>query len=217
MQQTLPSPFQQTQKQGVNPFARALAEARGSSGETFPQNQDNPFANPNPGLDQSNPFMDGNKQGVDWAEQQRLQAEKLRRERLRMNLHRQINPVETTDIFNAREQQVKRKLDEIRHELKLLMVEVAEFNKDAELSVMANIPSPGQSGVYYFNFFEKLKAFIVLLRQKIHSARTWANQVGKKKQRKNAMGLEISGKSYEQTATVFDKMHHERSMVYGGS
>ena len=179
---------------GINPFARALAEARGGQGQG-----------------------EQNQLGMDQSEQQRQLLEKQKKERLRAQLHRQINPVEERDIFNAREQQVKKQIDEVRYELKLLSKELEGFEKDVEISIMSNVPSPGDEGKYYFSFFQKLKQFIILLRNKIHSARTWATTFSAKKKKRQAMGMEISGKSYEQTATVFDRMHHERSTQYAGS
>jgi hypothetical protein len=151
-------------------------------------------------------------------EQQRLREEKQRRERLRQQLHRQVNPVETTDIFNAREAQVKKQIDNLRYELRMLSQEIVEFHKEVDITIMSNVPSPGQEGKYYITFFEKLRAFIQMLRQQIHSARTWATTFNQKKKKKQGKkGMEISGQQYEQTATIFDQMHHERSTQYSGS
>ncbi len=188
--------------QGINPFARALAEARGAQG------QSTDTVTNNSGMDNLDP-----------AEQQRKLEETQKRERLRQQLHKQVNPVEARDVFNARESQVKKEIDNIRHELKLLSQEVAAFSQEIDMTLMSNVVSPGQEGKYYLSFFQQLRAFIMLLRQKIHSARTWATTMhGKKsKKKRKGAGLEISGQQYEQTATVFDRMHHERSTVYSGS
>jgi hypothetical protein len=204
----------QSPNPGVNPFARALAEARGAQGSGDDFSQLNANRSPQPSDGFSNETS-----GMNPEEQQRLQAEKMRRERLRQQLHRQVNPVENRDVFNAREAQVKKQIDEIRYELKLLSKEVVTFEKDIDMTLMANVAEPGQAGTYYFNFFQKLREFIALLRKKIHSARTWATTMNskKKKKGKNSPGLEIGGKQHEQTATVFDRMHHERSTVYSGS
>lgn len=187
----------------ISPFARALAEAK--AGE-----QSNSFINSPNRLSDLNPDQ--------MAEQQRLQAEKLKRDRLREQLHRQINPVETTDIFNAERQRVKKEIEEIRHELKLMVEEVAAFHEEVEISIMSNVPDVGAQGKYYFSFFQKLKEVIRLLRQQIHSAHTWATAMqGKKRKKTGKNGMEIGGQQYEQTTTVFDRMHHERSTQYSGS
>jgi hypothetical protein len=216
MNSTQQNNHHQSSAPGVNPFARALAEARGAQGSGSDFSQLNSNVNRSPQL--GNGFLNESS-SMNEAEQQRIQAEKMRHERLRAQLHRQVNPVEATDVFNAREAQVKKQIDEIRYELKLLNKEVEAFSKDIEMTVMANVAAPGQTGTYYFNFFQKLREFIILLRKKIHSARTWATTMNskKKKKGKNAPGLEIGGQQHEQTTTVFDRMHHERSTVYSGS
>jgi hypothetical protein len=191
------------QQAGINPFARALAEAKGGNQLNTPLGQN---------LGESGDF---NPEQM--AEQQRLQAEKLKRDRLRLELHRQINPVETTNVFNAERQRTQKQIEEVRHELKLMITEIADFHAEIEVSLMSNVPDAGQEGKYYFNFFEKLKGLIQLLRQQIHSAQTWATSMQGKKKKKRNGGLEIGGKQYEQTATVFDRMHHERSTQYSGS
>ena len=196
---------------GINPFAQAMKEARGAGDQA----KQNDFMNQNGG---STNGLHEYSDSLDAAEQQRLIEEQQKRERLRQKLHAQINPVETHDIFNARQENIKKEIDNIRYELKMLVQEVAEFHKEVDLTLMTNVAEPGQEGKYYLSFFQKLRAFIMLLRQKIHSARTWATtmQSKKKKQRKGA-GMEINGQQYEQTKTVFDHMHHERSNSYSGS
>ena len=91
--------------------------------------------------------------------------------------------------------------------------------QEVELAVMEEIASPGLTGKYYLNFFRNLRSFIMLLRQKVKSARTWATQfhAKQKKKSKGSAGLKIGGAGHEQTKTVFDMMHHERSTVYSGN
>jgi len=185
----------------TNPFARALAEARGgqSSGDD----------------DFGTNHFDQEK----FSAQENIQKENQRREMLRQKLHREINPVEAHDVFNAREQQVKKEIEGLRHDLKQLNLEMKGLEKEIDLTLSTNIASPGIDGTYYLTFFQQLRAFILLLRQKVHSAHTWATAFNGKKRKAggHAPGMQISGQSYEQTTTVFDKMHHERSSAYSGS
>ena len=193
-----------TPSPGINPFAQALEKARGASPDQFGHGMGN----------------DGhlNEMGYDQAEEQRKMLEQQRRERLRQTLHRQVNPIEQTDIFNAKQERVKKEIENVRHELKMLAIDISKWEKEIDITIMANTPAPGEEGKYYITFFQKLRAFIMLLRQKISSARTWATTVSsKKKKRRKGAGLEIGGKQHEQTATVYDRMHHERSTVYSGS
>jgi hypothetical protein len=189
-----------------------MAEARsGQSNTDTIRHQENPYMHGSNGL-LSEPSE------MSWEDEQRGQAEKLKNERLRSELHRKVNPVEAKDVFNARKEQVKKEIEQIRHELKLLAQEIMAFHQEIEVSLMSPVSDPGEDGVYYLTFFQKLREFIMLLRQQVHSARTWTSAFNskKRKQRKGA-GIEISGKSHEQTAGVYDHMHHERSTAYSGS
>lgn len=209
---------------GINPFARALAEAEKFS--TDPNQSAGQQKQSETGL---NPFSDAlartggnfaNDTQVDqarWQEEQRKKAEVQQKKNiLRKKLHDQVNPVDMRAVYDAREKEVAREINSLRHELKLLVKDVAQFEKQIEIAVVQNVVNPGQTGKYYLSFFRNLRAFILLLRQKIKSARTWSTQFNVK-QKKKKQGLHISGKSHEQTKTVFDMMHHERSTVYSGS
>ncbi len=203
-----------------NPFARALAEAE----KLASQNNGQSGSKSEPGFP-GFPSMDGlnslNQFGGSQFDQEALiaeQQEKAKKERLRRQLHDQINPVDSTRIFDARQKQVKEEIDKLRHELKALSQEVSAFHKEIELTLMTEVGShPGMDGKYYLNFFQQLRAFIMLLRQKIKSARTWASAAGQKKKKKMVgAGIVIDGAAHEQTKSVYDMMHHERSNAYGG-
>lgn len=193
-----------------NPFARALAETEKSAFEDGSRGTD---LAPNIFDQQSNPYTPSWEQ--DWAERQRQKAEEqTKKEALRKKLHDRINPVDTRDVFNARENQVRKEIEEVRHELKLLAQELAGLHDEVEISLMSNPANPGTSGKYYLNFFQKLRAWIMMLRQKIHNARTWATQANNKKAKSKKRGgaFIFEGKSgHEQTKTIFDMMHHEVS------
>lgn len=208
----------------LNPFARAMAEARGGqmddsvlNSQPAGQHQSLPFGNGSGALSE-NDWGNMNPGSFDMEEMQRREAEKAKRERLRQQLHRQVNPVEARDVFNSRQQQVKKEIEQIRQELKLLGREILAFNKEIDLTLSTNVAEPGDQGKYYLVFFQKLREFIVLLRHKVQSARTWSTAMNSKKRRKKgAIGLEMKGQQHEQTATLFDQMHHERSTAYSGS
>lgn len=232
---TLQSPARQQTPPSVNPFARALAETENTATSTNTSgSQDDAFAEAlarSGGSfgDFQNPASDNNPSGSmpDWwnAQQsedlQKQQAEAKRQQELqilRKKLHDQVNPVDQTDVFSAREAQVKKQIEEIRAELILMAQEVREFHEEIAITMQTNIAEPGQSGTYFQNFFHQLRQVITLLRQHIHSARTWANQAAAKShKRPKRGGLLIQGSQSEQTTTVFDTMHHERSATYGGA
>ena len=87
---------------------------------------------------------------------------------------------------------------------------------------MQDVASPGLDGSYYLSFFQQLKSFILLLRQRVKSAATWARQVSAKSAKKRrhgkfSTGVDMSGNSFEETSAIFDTMHHERSTAYSGA
>lgn len=215
----LASPARQTS--AVNPFARALADT-----EREKQYSDSPTPQSDNNLDLFREALaKGGAQGSaatskDMFDQERYlaeQQEQQKREALRKKLHDQVNPVDTFDVFSAREQQVKQEIDGLRHELSLLVNEVAAFNQDVELTLMTEVSHPGESGTYYLSFFQQLRTFIFTLRQKIRSASTWATQMHSKNAKKKAkQGMVIGGLGHEKTSTIQDMMHHERSSQYSG-
>lgn len=191
-----------------NPFARALAETEKQS------------VSGNTGSDQvPSPNFPSRTQS---SQEQLLKQnqEKMAQERLRRQFHDRVNPVNAKDVFNARKEQVKKEIEQLRYELKMLSQEIKKFHKEVEVTLMANVADPGLDGTYFRNFFQQLRYWIMLFRQQVHSARTWANQFSskskKKRARKMGAGIMIEGADHEQTKSIFDTMHHERSNAYGG-
>ena len=209
------------QRGGVNPFANALAETEKPRGNMPQQGSGlNPFSEALSRTGSS--FLDSttSKRQEEWQAEQRKQLEKKQqKEALRKKLHDQVNPVDMKAVYDAREKEVKKEIAALRQELKMLVRDVAQFEKEVEIAVMQDIASPGLTGKYYLNFFRNLRSFIMLLRQKIKSARTWSTQFHskQKKKKRGSAGLKIDGAAHEQTKTVFDMMHHERSTVYSGN
>lgn len=228
MQNTpLKPPGSSTKPQGgSSPFAAALAEmekqsSSGSSGDN------NPFAE---AMAQSGGVFDdswadafsdfGNPTAHQSQEEMlRQQREEAQKQRIRKELHDKINPVDAHDLFSARHEQVAREIDQLRAELKALAMDISKFHKEVDITLMSAVSDVGDEGKYYINFFQKLRALIILMRQRISSARTWMHQMQQKqakKKRKHAPGMVVEGSEVDQTKTVFDTMHHERSNAYGG-
>lgn len=152
--------------------------------------------------------------------QQEEMERKQKYEQQRRELHKKVNPVERTEVFNAREAEVEKKIESLRQELKMLAKDVKQFSKEIDMTLMDEVKNPGQEGTYYISFFEKLKKFIILMRKRIKSARTWAQQMQskkKKKKKKKGPGAQMEGSSKsEKTSTVHDMMNSEVGSTYGG-
>lgn len=206
-----------------NPFARALAETEQSAYQPNINNRNSDTSLFSDAMAKTGGSMaDSVPTNTDFMQQQQEEQERLRkRELLRKKLHDQVNPTAQENLFDAREKRVKEEIEKTRKELEMLAKDIAKFRKDIDIVAYQQVVEPGQQGTYYISFFQKLRAFIMLLRQKIKSARTWATQMnGKKKKKgkgKNGQSMSLEGKAgHEQTKTVFDTMHHEVSNARSG-
>jgi hypothetical protein len=217
----------------VNPFARALAETEHSLNAPKPAAGNNPFSEAlartggrmgdsfgDPSSDfASNPHQPSPEE---LARQQEELARQQKKEAMRKKLHDQVNPVDLRDVFDAKEKRVLEQLEETRNELKKLMQDVAKLSQDLDIETTKVVVSAGQEGKYHISFFQQLRNFIMLLRKRVQSARTWmqqsaAKQAKKKRKGGKQPGLEMAGQQHEQTKTMFDMMHHERSSTYSGN
>ncbi len=199
-----------------NPFARALAEAekRSTGQKKSPNNTsiDNISAGTEQNLFNAQQHLD---QGKNLEQLQQEQEQELKKRQMREKLHKMVNPVEQSEIFSAKEAQRKKEIEEVRKELKKLAEEIAKFYQEVDITLTQNVATPGQEGTYHQNFFEKLKQFIIMLRQKVRSARTWSKQMQAKKKKKGPRaGLNFKGNEAKAT---HDMLHHERSNAYSGA
>lgn len=210
-------PAYRSQNGAINPFARALAE-------TEKPLSDRP--NSTSALHQNSLFSQAlsrageNQFSQTDMEQQQKDAEKLRNKEIqRQRQHDLVNPVDMVGVFSRREKEVEREITQIRQQLLTIVPEVQSL--EHEIALFQDVVEPGLDGSYYLNFFHQFKSFILLFREKVRSARTWARQMNaksakKKRRSKFGAGIDITGNSYEQTTAVFDTMHHERSNAYAG-
>lgn len=204
----------------VNPFARALAEME-KSGEQSPINSSNvsnldAFRNAlknRPSDSVGQPGLGDFGSAEFHKRQQEALKQQQQKEALRKKLHDQVNPVEAQALFDAREKQVKEQIDQLRYELRMLVQEVKELDKEAELTLMTNVAEPGQTGSYFLSFFQKLRSWIQLLRQTVRSAHTWL-KAGQGKRNKQ---MKMKGQGHQTTSSVQNMMHHERSTAYAGA
>lgn len=204
------SPSARPQPAGVNPFARALAEARGAIG-----GEDGSQFNAN---SQSSETTPQSQEVFNPAEKQRQLLEQQRRERMRQQLHQDVNRLNQKDVYDAKRQQAKQEVEQIRGELQQLMKglnnEVEGLAKDIDIALMGEVVEVGETAKGAKGYFAKVKEFILLLQQKVHSARTWATTLSGK-QSKQA-GLNFKAKGHGQTKNVWDTMHHERQIARAG-
>lgn len=194
------------QKQ-INPFAGSLLENEQKSVSSSPapkeENPDfNPFANAL--LNNS-----GKTEVPNQAENSRKQQEEAllaqKKEALRKKLHDKVNPTNTHELFSAAEARSKEELNQVRKELEMLILDIKDLNQDIAMAVSQDVVAPGlDGGTYYQNFFHQLRQLIMLLRQKVGSARSWAQQM-------QAKGKKRKGLNYKTTKGVQSSINNERN------
>ena len=206
---------------GVNPFAKALVEAGSSSDQrkADSKNESQLFSEALAKTGGSVGETKNNKSDKDSISRQQQEELKTQQERevLRKKLHDKVNPVDNHEIFAARKEKELKEIDSLRKEVALLISDIGSMQKEAEVTLMTQIADPGEDGVYFKNFFFNLKNFIMLLRQKVKSARTWAKHTNsrKKKMAKRRGGGMVT--NTQETKFVQDTMHHEKSTAYSGA
>lgn len=191
----------------INPFASSLLEnEQKNTGLATDQNNNDYDAFANALLqtgDHDDPDHNQDPRALRKQQEEALLAQK--KEVLRKKLHDRINPVDVHDLFSAKENKAKEELNQVRQELELLIADIKELNQEVAMAVSQDVVNPGsEGGVYYQNFFHQLRALIMLLRQKVSSARSWAQQMQGKNRKKK-------GLNYKSTKGVQDSMHNERN------
>ncbi|GIK83575.1 MAG: hypothetical protein BroJett025_01970 [Patescibacteria group bacterium] len=211
-------------------FTEALSSTSGRAGSFNSQNS-NPFEN-NPFNTLNNSYLDqyggtngpmqnfGGSNEFGAMQKQQEELKKQEYEKKRLELHKKVNPVDAKDVFDAREEATKKKIDQIRKDLKNLAKEIKKFHKEIDITLMGRVTNTGFEGIGDENFFDRLRAFIILLTQRVRSARTWAKQAQAKKKKvaKRAKGLgkqmsESSG--FEQRANMDQFFNSERGDNFG--
>jgi hypothetical protein len=205
-----------------NPFARALAEIEKQAGQEDFSSSDkfDNVSSPTSIFDASqnkksgHVDTDSDKELLNFDKLGKTQAEKVKYEQMRRKRHQEINPLETVDYQRIKERDNAR-INEVRIELKKLAEELSKFYQEVDITLTQEVVATGVGAIYHDNFFAKLKELIMMLRQRVSSARTWARQA-KAKQRKRASrfstGLDFNSNEAKAAHDVF---HHERSSAYG--
>jgi hypothetical protein len=191
----------------TNPFANSLLETeqKSPSNPAIKSDQDqdiNPFANAL--LNNSDNSTQNNDPNL-LRRQQEETLLKQRKEALRKKLHDRVNPVDTHELFSAKEEKAKEELNQVRRELEMLILDIKDLNQEVAMAVSQDVVAPGvDGGSYYTNFFHQLRQLIMLLRQKVSSARSWAQQMAGK-------GKKKKGLNYKKTKGVQDSINNERN------
>ena len=93
----------------------------------------------------------------------------------------EARPVAPRTIMHEDREQLNKQIESIRHELKTIATSIQSLNSDIGKAVHE---VPVNPGVYHANFFERLKAILIVLREQIDDSRSWLALSVQKKQKK---------------------------------
>jgi hypothetical protein len=85
-------------------------------------------------------------------------------------------------VWSQKEQEIELQIAAILEELKKLVQATKGLSQKVEI---ASVQAPVEPGVYHLNFFEKLRAVLILLREKIEESATWLNTFNQKAKKRN--------------------------------
>lgn len=96
-------------------------------------------------------------------------------------LRPEVKPVAAHSIMHEDKEQLNKQIESIRHELKAISASIQSLNTDIGNAVRE---VPVNPGVYHANFFDRLKAILIVLREQIDDSRSWLALSAQKKQKK---------------------------------
>jgi len=104
-------------------------------------------------------------------EQHLVQTEKQKREKDYQFFERKR--VEEKTIWTAQEQETALQIKTVQAELKRLVQEIKNLNKDIKVAATQTIVEPG---IYHLGFFERLGKLLVLIRKKVQESQHWLTE-----------------------------------------
>lgn len=127
-----------------------------------------------------------------------MAAERRGEQRAETGFNSRLSQVreEERQLHLRRENEAKSKIKNIQDEIKMLAKSIGDFSKEVQV---AALQAPANPGVYHENFFEQLRAFIRLMRQKIQNSRHWLATQNQRSQKKKGMywnNVQKSGTKY---------------------
>lgn len=107
---------------------------------------------------------------------------------------------ETLNKIRSQERLVAQKIEEIRIELKALIIALKAVDKEIKHAVEENIIDPG---VYHLNFLDRIKSILKVLRQNLSDSASWLAVMRSRKKQRTYWSL------YKKKGTEFG-LNHER-------
>jgi len=77
---------------------------------------------------------------------------------------------EWESVYNAKNKQIERQIEQIREELKSLAKEIVKYDQNIKQAIQTQVVNPG---VYHVTFFEHIRQIISLIRKNVSDANNW--------------------------------------------
>lgn len=168
---------QSTVDSGVQMASDALASLFGANSSSTPtQNQNGDSSNEfNPGADSGENYFNQEQREMEWKQRE---AQILR--------HREV---QQTEVYNARQVETDRKIDQLLEQLEALTKDLDDADRQAREAQIAVMQGAVHRGDYHVSFFERFLNTVMLLRKRIKESTTWlASFNSRKSQQKGYWG-----------------------------
>lgn len=132
------------------------------------------------GTPQSGEMQPG--QEINFADKQEEVSEKYRPQ---VKKTEQLRPAFSNELLNRRREEemlVGQKIEEIRQELKALVSVIKSVDQKIVQAVNEQVIDPG---IYHFNYLDRIKTILKLLRQNLSESASWLNIMRSRKKQRN--------------------------------
>lgn len=132
-------------------------------------------------LNQNQPFN-----FKDYLQSQERQIEARQKHQLENQLKREQL------VFSRKDEQAKLQIKSIQEELKKLAQETQGLSQEVKKAVFNGVIEPG---VYHFNFFDRIRNLIILMRKQVAESRSWLQTFNRRKKHRQGFYWAQSKKS----------------------
>ena len=116
----------------------------------------------------------------------------------RIEQFHQARNKEWAGVYSAKQNQMEKRIAEIREQIKILIKKVVKFELNVNQAIATETPEPG---IYHVSFFEHIQTVIELLKKNITEANSWLSLYNQRSRKKGEyMGMaKKKGASFTQS------------------
>lgn len=122
-------------------------------------------------------------------------------------LFNQFNYIEKDyqQLLATKENELKKNIDELRHEIQKLIKNTSVIKEDVEVAAMANIAEISE---YQINYLQRIKTFFATINQNISESHLWLSSLNtKSNKKKNAFWSKVKNKKAGGEQYLFSSEH----------